>query len=183
MTFEQLARCSNAELDVIHRAGGMPRVADLAGREYCGWNRPAHFSLIGIRKFVKGFFVPAGTEPGRADAIEGFNIPAIQNGFDGEWLAKRDDDRPKRFGLYTVRPVRPGERGGRFENALLLDYAASTRNAALDPSRVIRDFVVQVTPGDDELLLGKAMLALVPGALVFSNFFLLRFRRRHDWRG
>ncbi|MBM4245165.1 MAG: hypothetical protein FJ148_15340 [Deltaproteobacteria bacterium] len=183
MTFEELTRYGNAELDEVHRAGRAPLLADLAGREYCGWNRPAHFSLIGIRKFVKGFFVPEQTDPERADEIEGFNIPAIQNGLDGEWLAKHDDDRPKRFGFYITRPLRPGERGGRFENSLLLDYAASRRNATLDPSRFIRDFVVQVRPGDDRLLLGKAMLALAPGRLVFSNFFLLRLRRRHDWRG
>ena len=44
-------------------------------------------------------------------------------------------------------------------------------NIRLDPSRVIKDYVVQVE-GNPDLFLGKAFLTVGP-ARVFSNFFLL----------
>ena len=46
-------------------------------------------------------------------------------------------------------------------NALLLDYGAGG-NRCLDPSGLIRDYLVRVEPGSDELLLGRAFLALGP---------------------
>ena len=186
MSLRDLARLSHAELESIHRAGEPPDLSNLVGREYCGWNRPAHFSALGIRKFVKGFFAPGEGESSTADrevAVEGFNIPAIQNGLDGEWLAPSSDDSPRRFGFYAVGPAPTIGPGARHANAVFLDYGSSPRNPWWDPSRVIRDFLVRVEPGSDEILLGRAHLAIAPGLWVFSNFFLLEFRRRHTFRG
>jgi hypothetical protein len=180
MTLQELARLSNRALERVHRLGTPPSLGELAGHEYEGWNRPPHLSLLGIRKFVKGFYVPDGGSARAGEEIAGFNIPAIQNGLGGTWLAKGDDTHPRRFGFYTVHPTRPGEPGEQYPNALLLDYGAHAANPCWDPSRRIRDLLVQVEPG---LLLGKAMLALLPGRWVFSNYFILRHRRAHDWRG
>jgi hypothetical protein len=182
MTLEDLARMPNRSLERIHRLGTPPSLAELAGQEYCGFNRPASFELLGIRKFIKGFFVPVGGESRADQRIEGYNVAAIQNGIDGRWLAKGDDGNPKRFGFYTVEPTRPGEPGEQYPNALLLDYGASSRNETYDPTRLIRDLLVQVA-GRSDLLLGKATLALIPGHWVFSNYFILRHRGPHAFRG
>jgi hypothetical protein len=146
--------------------GETPAVDALTGWEYGGWNHPPHMAVVGIRKFIKGFF--------RTDADRhfGYNTPARQDGLDHGWSARPAPDRPKRFAFYRVTPVDAEGRDNRYLHALLLDYGRGG-NATLDVSRIIRDFLVRVEPGSDELLLGKAYLAVGPARL-FSNFFLLQ---------
>jgi hypothetical protein len=112
-------------------------------------------SLLGIRKFIKAFF----TVPG--DVAFGCNAPVEQNGLDGEWLAEPDEANPKRYGFFRVGVV------------LLLDYSRG-HNKPYDPSGLLRDDVVRVDPGSDELLLGKAYLALWPVRVPVCFFLLER---------
>lgn len=165
MTFEDLARAPNAELERLLSRSPAPDLKTLAGWEFRGWNTPWFCSAIGIRKFIKGFF-DAG------DGLEGYNIPPRQNGLRGPWLHKPSAENPKRFGFYRVLP----EPGGR----LLLDYGASPRNPALAPERLLRDYLVAPDPARPELLLGKAYLAL--GARVPVSFFVLERLRPSAWR-
>jgi hypothetical protein len=171
-TLEELAGMPNRELRRIHAAGTAPRLEELAGKEYCGFNRPVWFDALRARKFIKGFFMPAGQESPAAERIAGYNIRTVQNGLVRSWELP-DESRPNRFGFFIVRPV-PG--------AVLLDYAASQKNVRISPLRLIRDLVVEVEPGNSAVLLGKAMLAMAPGRWVFSNFFILQYRRATDWR-
>jgi hypothetical protein len=164
--YRALAGRSRSELDRVLVRGETPSVDALTGWEYGGWNHPPHMGLLGIRKFIKGFF-----RTGDHLAF-GYNTPARQDGLDHGWSARPSRDHPKRFGFYRVTPVDPEARDNRYLHALLLDYSRGG-NPASDVSRVIRDFLVRVEPGSDELLLGKAYLALGPARL-FSNFFLLQ---------
>lgn len=165
MDYRTLCHSSNADLEAVFRAGKQPDPAALAGYEFRGFNTPFFARLIGIQKFVKGFF-QAG------DAVEGYNIPVRQNGFENPWLHKPSADAPKRFGYYNVYPVRKDERDNLYPNALLLNYGASCRNAFYRVERVLRDYVVQPDPAQPDLYLGKAYLAFGP-VRIPSNFFVL----------
>jgi hypothetical protein len=161
--FRRLAGSSRKELEAVHRQGETPDVAALLGYEFRGFNHPWLMGLMGIRKFIKGFFPARG-------AAYGFNTPAQQNGIDGGWLAKPDDASPRRFGFYSVEP---GHTTGRHPNAILLDYSHGDSGP---PTKLLRDYVVRVDAGSDELLLGKAYFA-VGSARVPVGFFLLERRR------
>jgi len=174
LTFEALSRMDPEELESILRAGLGPKPETLAGFEWRGYNRPAWATLLGIRKFVKGFFVKDGK-------VEGYNIPPLQNGFDQPWISKPSVAQPKRFAFFVVRPVDPDSKDNLYPAATHLNYGESTRNIAIDPSRVIRDYVVQVDPQNPDLLLGKAYLALGP-ARVFSNYFIIERLRPTTWK-
>src|SRR5215217_3340770 len=156
--YRDLARRSRSELERVLVRGDTPSADALTGCEYGGWNRPPHLGFLGIRKFIKGFF---RTED---DRHFGYNTPARQDGLDHGWSASPSAEEPKRFAYYRVTPVDTEGRDNRYLHALLLDYSRGG-NATLDVSRVIRDFLVRVEPGSDELLLGKAYLALGPARL------------------
>jgi hypothetical protein len=164
--YRLLAGSSRSELERLLVRGETPSLDALAATEYGGWNHPRRMAVLGIRKFVKGFF--------RAGSGEhyGYNTPARQDGLDHSWSPRPDDEHPKRFGFYLVAPADPEGRDNRYLHALLLDYGRGG-NPASDVSRLIRDYLVRPEPGSDDLLLGKAYLALGPARL-YSNFFVLQ---------
>jgi hypothetical protein len=115
-------------------------------------------------KFVKGFF---RTEEGR---VMGYNSPTKNNALDGRWHVAA-----KRFGFYEVYPVDATARDNKYLHAVLLDYGKG-ENPALDPSQVLRDYVVQVDAKNPDLFLGKAYGAFGPLRIPTNFFILERFR-------
>ena len=91
--YDDLARSSNEALEAIYRASPGPSLASLVGSEFRGFNTPPWARLVGIQKFVKGFF-DAGA------GVEGYNLRAAQTGLEGPW-----SPGARAFGFYTVRPV------------------------------------------------------------------------------
>ena len=172
--YRELTRLPEAELERLMTAAKAPAVEAIHGWEWRGYNTRWVCSLIGIRKFIKGFFKNA------EGGIEGYNIPPRQNAFEGEWLHKPSPESPKRFGFYLVGPVRPESVDSIYPDALLLDYGASPRNASWQVERLLRDYVVQPDASNDDILLGKAYLAL--GPRVPAGFFVIERLRRSDWR-
>jgi len=173
MTFEELARSSPRDLEAILRAGAGPDTEALTGPEWRGFNVGLKMRLLGTQKFLKGFF----TGP---DAVEGYNTPVRQNGLGGPWTPKPSPERPKRYGFFLVKPVPPGGPDGRYPNALLLDYGASSRNPRRSPTRRIRDYLVQPDPGNPALMLGKGYVA-VGSARLGSQFFVIERVDRPAW--
>jgi hypothetical protein len=169
------------ELERLLAAGEAPDPAQIAGWEYRGANHPWYVRFLGIQKFVKGFFLPPDSGPG-APLAEGYNCPVVQDGPARPWRTRPLGGEPKRFGFYYVVRVNPEGRDRRFPRALLLDYGASPRNGRVSPVRLLRDYLVRVQAGSDELLLGKADLALGPWRLPVSYFILERLRP-HQFRG
>ena len=167
--YRQLAGCSPRELAHRFVAGETPAIDNLTGFEYRGYNHPHLMALLGIRKFIKGFVTDG------QGASFGYNTPVRQNGLDGAWSALPDEDRPKRFGFFRVVPVAPDAPDNAYRHAILLDYGRGG-NAPYDVTRVLRDYVVRIAPGSDELLLGKAYLALGRVRLPLSFFLLERHR-------
>ncbi len=165
-----LERATRAELELVMVRGATPDLDALVGWELRGINHPGWARLAGIKKFVKGFF---RAEDGR---VMGYNSPVVQNVLDGRWRTTPSDTAPKRFGFYEVVPVDPTSRDNAYLHAVLLDYGRGG-NKRWDPTRGLRDYLVQVDPANPDLFLGKAYYALGP-LRVHSNYFILeRFRR------
>lgn len=172
--YQELTRLSGAELERLFSAGTAPALESLAGWEWRGWNVPWFAKLLGIKKFIKGFFAGPG-------GVEGYNIPPRQNRLTEDWEALPCAEAPKRFGFYLVAAVDPKSVDNLYLNALLLDYGASPRNGWYRPERVLRDYLVQPDPKNPDLLIGKAYLAL-GGPRVPSNFFIIERLRKTEWK-
>jgi hypothetical protein len=167
-----LARAPRAELERAVQRGATPDVDALIGWEFRGINAtppgaPPIARLLGIEKFIKGFF------RGSDRRVMGYNCPVVQNVLDGRWRARPSDAAPKRFGFYEVGPVDATSRDNAYLHAVLLDYGKGG-NPAYDPSRGLRDYLVQI---DDDRWLGKAYYALGPARIAVGYFLLERFRR------
>ena len=159
--------------------GGTPSFDDLVGWEFRGINHlPLNVlplaQLVGIKKFVKGFFraprmeadgpAPAAGDVGR---VMGYNRPVGRNALDGRWHIGT-----KRFGFYEVHEVDATAIDNKYLHAVLLNYGKGG-NKPYDPTAGLRDYVVQL---DDDLYLGKAYYAVGPARLP-TNFFILERHR------
>ena len=165
----RLERMSLAELERVFIDGITPDLESLVGWEFRGINSPSWARLVGIKKFIKGFYRRDG-------GVCGYNSPTVQNKLADEWIARPDDDNPKRFGFYTVTPVDPTARDNTYLHALLLDYGEGD-NPRTDPSRGLRDYLVQPYADDPNLLLGKAYFAVGPLRVPTFSFFILERHR------
>ncbi len=158
----EVATWSTAELEAALEAGETPDADAIAPWEWNGYNVPFVTRLLGFRKFKKGF-VPAG------DLVRGYNVMVEPSGPLDPWLVKRDRrGRPRRHGFYDV--VAPSPPDDRYPHALLINYDCG-RNPRLDPSGLLRDYVVQLGP---DLLLGKAYGAVGRRRVPLSFFILQR---------
>ncbi len=175
-----LRETSDGQREVLMRNGVAPRFEDLVGWEFGGGNTPPIFRLIGIRKFVKGFYEgPARAATGPEPFVQGYNVDVRNNADDAPHLMQPATDSPKRYGFYRVHRVVEGARDDKYPNALLLDYGLGG-NGLFGPP--LRDYLVQVYPDDPDLLLGKAYLNVL-GLRIPSNFFVLKRLHRHDFTG
>lgn len=176
-----LARsATNAERRELMRRGTAPDFDRLVGWEFAGVNTAWHTPIVGIRKFKKGFYrgparAPSGPEP----CIHGYNVNVRQNGVGEPHIAKPSEDRPTRHSFYRVYAASAGPRRN-YDNALMLDYGLGG-GFALNPARLLRDYLVQVYPDDPDLLLGHAFAAL--GIWIPLSFFVLVRNNEHDFSG
>jgi hypothetical protein len=161
----ELAKLPHRELARAFLRGHAPVLDELAGWEFRGLNTTPVARLGRVRKFVKGFERREGS---RRDELVGYNRPVAQNRLSEPWVA-----RPHRFGWYRVSPVDPTERDNEHLHAALLDYGRGG-NPAWDPSRGLRDYLVQIDPRDPDLYLGRAYYALGPARIPVSYFVLER---------
>jgi hypothetical protein len=168
--FLEIANLKRRELGAIMLRGQTPNVDSLIGWEYRGMNIGIGPKLLGIQKFIKGFY---RSEKGQA---MGYNVRAKQNGPQGPWAAKLDGGQAKRFGFYTVGLVGPEALDNAYLHALLLDYGKGG-NPRFDVTRGLRDYVVRIDPDSDDLLLGKAYMATGSLRLPLGYFLIERFRR------
>ena len=173
--FQRVATLDRRSLESLMAHGEQPALDALPGWEYRGLNLGRPAKLLGIQKFIKGFFRPPGGE------VCGYNLRVRQNGPAAPWVAPSDDEVPRRFGFYRVTLVAPGARDREYPHALLLDYGQGG-NGHLSPLSTLRDYLVRVMIGSDELLLGRAFVAL-GRTRVPVGYFLLERYRPNDERG
>ena len=172
--FRALAQASAGRLEQILRASKGPPMESLVGFEWRGYTTSWRTKLLGLQKFIKGFFRVEND-------VEGYNTPVLQNGLDDPWLHLPTAAAPKRFGFYRVAQVDRESTDNLYLEAILLDYGASPRNASYRIERLLRDYVVQPHPENLDLLLGKAYLALGHRRIP-SNFFVLERLRPTSWK-
>jgi hypothetical protein len=169
----ELAGQPKRELDAVFAEGNPPDVTALTGYEFRGYNQPRAAALLGIRKFIKAFYIDAS---GRTF---GCNTPVTQNGLGNEWLARPSAERPKRYAFFRVEAADPGAPDGLRRGAALLDYSHGG-NRAYDIANILRDYLVRVEPGSDDLLLGKALFVVARTRLADSFFLIERYRPLAD---
>ena len=167
LDYLSLATASDDFLEEVMRAGSMPSGEKLAGWEFKGFNTMDLTGLIGIRKFKKGFYQDG-------EYLRGYNVKVEQGGLIDPWVDIMRNGDSVKHGYYEVTPVKPEEKDNEYPNALLLNYYASERNPKADPSRFLRDYLVQADPENDDLYLGKAFVALGPKRVFVSYFVLER---------
>jgi hypothetical protein len=172
--FRELVQVSDARREEILCASKAPAFESLVGYEWMGFNVSAVVRMLGLQKFIKGFF------QGKAH-VEGYNIRVLQNGLDAPWLVQPTQETPKRFGFYTLTAVDGAAPSRIYPDAVLLDYGASQRNPAGRIERALRDYLGQPDPNDPDVLLGKAYFAL-GRRRVPSNFFVLQRLRLVSWK-
>ncbi|HAA58371.1 MAG TPA: hypothetical protein DCE42_26650 [Myxococcales bacterium] len=171
-TFKRLVEMPLVELDNVFARGQMPDIEDLVGWEFRGCNTRKVTRLMGIRKFRKGFFRTEDTDP---HELFGYNVQVRQNATYDPFLALPNEFAPKKFGYYLVTPGRPHGPDNMHPQALLIDYSRGPENPPHEPANVLRDYLVQVDPDNNDLFLGKAYAALGPKRVFLSYFVLERY--------
>ncbi|MCU1457863.1 MAG: hypothetical protein JWL73_1955 [Actinomycetia bacterium] len=147
-----LVRTPRAGLAAVMRRGDTPDINALTGWEWRGTNMPATSRLLGLRRFIKGF------APTEGERIEGYNVSVSGADLSSPWKERRQRDGRREWAEFTVTPIDPAATDNRYLHALLLDYGAV---AAPEPGIAgrLRDYLVRVVPGSDELLLAHAFAA------------------------
>lgn len=174
-----LAQSSRSELDRLFLRGTTPDPNQLSGWQFRGVNTQFRLTrssgwarFFGLAKFIKGFFRdPEGQ-------LFGYNVVTEQDALTLPWLTAGGAAGERRFAFFRVVPVDPEARDNRYLHALLLDYGQA-EHPLWDPSRGLRDYLVQVDPRSPDLFLGRAFFALGP-ARIETNFFLLERHRAVD---
>lgn len=166
-----LAVADNETLERAMRMGVQPRLKDVAGWEFRGYNTLDLTELLGFRKFKKGFYSPLPMGPDTKE-IRGYNVQVVQTPLGDPWIDRLRRGQPIRHAWYRCYPVRMTEVDCRYPNSLLINYDSEDNNP-LDPSKRLRDYLVQVYPDDPDLLLGKAYIALAGPLRMFVSYFIL----------
>ncbi len=166
ITYLELASASNQILERYMLEGIQPDPEKLAGWEFRGFNSMDLTTVLGFRKFKKGFYKDG-------QLLQGYNVKIKQNGLIDPWIDVVKKGKSVKHGFYDAYPVRSEEKDNLYANALLLNYA-SKKNPVYDPSRVLRDYLVQPDPRNPDLYLGKAFVALGPKRIFVSYFILGR---------
>lgn len=164
LTYLELASSDNRTLERYLLEGIQPDPEKLVGWEFRGFNSLDLTTVLGFRKFKKGFYRDG-------QLLQGYNVKVKQNGLVDPWIDVVKGGKSVKHGFYDVYPVRADEKDNLYANALLLNYA-SKKNPFYDPSRVLRDYLVQPDPQNQDLYLGKAFLAL-GSRRIFVSYFIL----------
>jgi len=172
--YQALCLATPEMLEEVMRTGSRPTLENLSGWEFRGYNTPFFADLLGIRKFKKGFY--RENPSAGFDVIQGYNVKIRQNRYGEPWIDVVKNGDSVKFGWYNVYPVRMNEPDYRYPNAVLINYGYD-KNSRLDPTRNLRDYLVQVYPGNNDLYLGKAFVALGP-LRVFVSYFPLQRENR-----
>jgi hypothetical protein len=172
MTYTQkgLADASDDEIEKIFDASPPATLASIVGFDFQGWNVPKFSSVLGIRKFIKGFF----GDPTLPQA-SGYNMPVEQNSFDEPWKPKQKDGKDIRYWFFGVLPVSRVP-DAKCPNTLVVDYRKWPANPRISPITYTVDYLVAPNPGNSDFLIGKSYLQSPILTLKLGFFLIQRFR-------
>lgn len=187
-TFETLAKSDNKTLEEVMKDGTMPNLESMIGWEFDGYNLTFMATILGIRKFRKGFYKIAVRKSCAqcscaTESYKGYNVKMEQNKFEQPWKYK--NGKPERFGWFDIIS-RYGALAlveDTYLNAVLLHHELGRRTVLLHygldkrnnlfTGKMLRDFLVQVNDRDKDLCLGKAYNA-VGKNLVMPSYFIIK---------
>jgi hypothetical protein len=129
---------------------------------------PAWVESLTWKKFRKTFYRDPAT-----GELRGWNVRLKQNGLDAadEPLLRKGTQFT--FGHYAVTDGSDRRMPAGTDGGLLIDYGRSTRNPRLDFTRLLRDPVVALQPGDSSVLLGWSYVEFGPFNVSTPSYFLL----------
>jgi hypothetical protein len=165
--YSALVGSSLRELGNTMVRGERPNIENLLGWEYRGTNIPAVSTLLGLRRFIKGFVLDAQKKP------VGYNKKVIGPDLRTPWSEAPQRDGRIAFAYFAMAPVDPEATDNRYLNALLLDYGA-VAEPEHGMAGHLRDYLVRARPDSDDLLLGHAFLAIGRRRVPLSWFALER---------
>jgi len=174
LDFRTLAAQDNNALDRLLQAGAPIATTEVAGYEYRGWNMNAAATIIGTRKFKKGFY----RDPENG-GYWGYNVGVKQGTIDEPWVAVPSEENPRRFYFFGVTDPTPA---GLYPNALVVDYRRWPANWVIDPVRYTVDYLVAPDPANKNLLLGKSY-SETPLGRIFLGYFALERQNATDYQG
>ena len=162
-----LIRTPPSKLRSVIARGDTPDPNSLAGWEWRGTNMPASSRLLGLRRFIKGFVL---RETG---SVEGYNVLVTGADLLSPMNERVQRDGRREWARFDIGPVNPRMNDNRYLHALLLDYGSMATSEAGIVGR-LRDYLVRVVPGSDELLLGRAFIAVGRSRISIGWFALER---------
>jgi choline dehydrogenase-like flavoprotein len=171
-TFEQLTEFSNERLEDLVRIGSTPRIDDVVGYEYRGFNLQPATKIIGTRKFKKGFYA---AYPG-ANHAWGYNMPIVQNLKDEPWVAVPNEENPRRYFFFKILPAGAPGYDRRYAHTLIVDYSKWDGYFLLNPARYTVDYLVYPDPENRDLMVGRSDFVMGP-IRFFMGYFILE---RHN---
>ncbi len=173
-TFETLAKADKKTLEEVMNNGTMPDLESMTGWEFDGYNLTFMATILGIRKFRKGFYK---TQTAKEEILgvwqyNGYNVKMKRNKFEQPWEYK--NGKPERFGWFDIFRLNRFEEEGldMYRNAAILHYGLDKRNTLFE-GKMLRDYLVQVNDNDKDLYLGKAYNA-VGQKLVMPSYFIIK---------
>lgn len=175
-TFETLAKADKKTLDDVMKNGTMPDLESMIGWEFDGYNLTFMATILGIRKFRKGFYNAQekkfyGYCSRAPELYKGYNVKMKQNKFEQPWEYK--NGKPQRFGWFDIITAYAFHKDlALHPNAALLHYGLDERNTLFE-GKMLRDYLVQVNDNDKDLYLGKAYNA-VGKNLVMPSYFIIK---------
>ena len=170
LAFKSLAQESDDLLEARLQHGTMPDLSDMAGWEYDGWSTLKISKHLKMQKFRKGFLRLDD------DSYVGYNSRMVTNDINEGWIYQLDKDgKAKRWRIFDVVPSNRSPENNLYPNSLLFDYRTGKNLPIIEET--VRDFVVEIMPGNSRLLLGK-MYNKLGKRFVFPNYFLLKRAER-----
>ena len=174
MSFNTIVQQGDDALEALLKGGTPIAAAEVAGYEFRGWNMNALTTLIGTRKFKKGFYQDL-----QAGSFWGYNVRVQQGSIDDPWIALPSEGNPDRFYFFGVADPSPA---GLYANALVVDYRKWPGNLVIDPVRYTVDYLVAPEPPNKDLLLGKSY-SETPLGPTFLGYFALERNNPTDYHG
>ncbi|RME90560.1 MAG: hypothetical protein D6767_06645 [Candidatus Hydrogenedentota bacterium] len=162
---------SGKDLEKLMQTGIKPDLTQLNGYRFRGLNVGLGPKLIGIRKFIKCFYLK---DYGYGQLLTGHNFIVKQNKPEEVYITLRNKKGQEKVqGYYLVEDAEKNSIWNQYPNAALLHYGRGN-NKWWDPAGKLRDFLVQPYADNPDLLLGKAYFQLGPLKIKGGYFVLER---------
>lgn len=172
-TFNELTELNRTQLDELLHRGSTPKIEEVIGYEFRGYNLQAATKIIGTRKFKKGFYAAEAA----ANHAWGFNMPIVQNGKNAPWQAVPNEVNPRRYFFFKVLPAGAPGYERRLAHTLIVDYSKWRGYFVLNPARYTVDYLVHPDPENRDLLVGRSDFVMGPIRFFMGYFILERYNK------